>query len=126
LKHIDEAIEKREKVSDWYKERLKDLNYIKIPKIKGEQRPVYYVFNILAQNRDELAAYLKQNHVGTSIYYPIPLHLQKCFNYLGYKKGDFPVAEKVAGEVLALPIYPEITEDEVDFVCTTIKNFYKK
>lgn len=126
LKYIDEAIEKRAKVSDWYKERLNDCDYIKIPDIKGEQKPVYYVFNILAQNRDELAAYLKQNNIGTSIYYPIPLHLQKCFDYLGHKKGDFPVAEKVSKEILALPIYPEITEDEVDFVCTAIKNFYKK
>lgn len=126
LKHLDKSIEKRLKVSNWYKERLNDCEYVKIPGIKGEQKSVYYVFNILAESRDELAAYLKQNNVGTSIYYPIPLHLQKCFNYLGYKEGDFPVAEKVSKEILALPIYPEITEDEVDFVCTAIKNFYKK
>lgn len=126
LKHLDKSIEKRLKVSNWYKERLNDCEYVKIPGIKGDQKSVYYVFNILAESRDELAAYLKQNNVGTSIYYPIPLHLQKCFNYLGYKEGDFPVAEKVSKEILALPIYPEITEDEVDFVCTAIKNFYKK
>jgi dTDP-4-amino-4,6-dideoxygalactose transaminase len=126
LKYVDEAIEKREKVSTWYKERLDNCDYIKIPSVKGEQRPVYYVFNILAQSRDKLAAYLKQNNIGTSIYYPIPLHLQKCFNYLKYKEGDFPVAEKVSKEILALPIYPEITENEVDFVCSTIKRFYKK
>ena len=126
LKYVDEAIEKREKVSTWYKERLDNCDYIKIPSVKGEQRPVYYVFNILAQSRDKLAAYLKQNNIGTSIYYPIPLHLQKCFNYLKYKEGDFPVAERVSKEILALPIYPEITENEVDFVCSTIKRFYKK
>lgn len=126
LKHLDKSIEKRLKVSNWYKKRLIDCEYVKIPGIKGDQKPVYYVFNILAESRDKLAAYLKQNNVGTSIYYPIPLHLQKCFNHLGYKEGDFPVAEKVSKEILALPIYPEITEDEVDFVCTAIKNFYKK
>ncbi len=73
-----------------------------------------------------MAAYLKENEIGNSIYYPIPLHLQKCFSYLGYKEGDFPIAEKLSKEVIALPIYPEITEDEVDFVCNTIKKFYKR
>lgn len=125
LKYIDEAIRKREIVAGWYKDRLKNLEFVTLPGIKGEQKPVYYVFNILADRRDELADYLKKNEVGYSIYYPLPLHLQKCFSYLGYKKGDFPVTEKMAERVMALPIYPEITEDEVDFVCQTIRNFYK-
>ncbi|WP_368490261.1 DegT/DnrJ/EryC1/StrS family aminotransferase [Clostridium sp. BJN0013] len=126
LKYIDNSITKRNIVSNWYKERLKELPYIKIPKIKNDQYPVYYVFNILTEKRDELAAYLKEKQIGYSIYYPIPLHLQKCFKYLGHKKGDFPVSEKICKEILALPIYPEISEDEVDFVCNTIKEFYRK
>jgi dTDP-4-amino-4,6-dideoxygalactose transaminase len=126
LKYIDQAIKRREEIAGMYIERLKDCPNVKIPKVKGEQKPVYYVFNILAENRDGLADYLKQNQIGSSIYYPMPLHLQKCFEYLGYKKGDFPVAERVSNEILALPIYPEITIDEVDYVCETIKNFYRK
>ncbi|WP_125152209.1 DegT/DnrJ/EryC1/StrS family aminotransferase [Clostridium rectalis] len=126
MKYIKGAIRKREIISEWYKERLKDIEYIKLPKIKGEQEPVYYVFNILCKDRDNLNKYLKENGVGTSIYYPIPLHLQKCFSYLGYKEGDFPVAEKACKNVLALPIYPEITIEEVDYVCEKIKEFYKK
>ncbi|KAJ53384.1 dTDP-4-amino-4,6-dideoxygalactose transaminase [Clostridium tetanomorphum] len=126
MKYINEAIEKREVISNWYKDRLKDIEYVKIPKIKGEQKPVYYVFNLSCEKRDDLNRYLKDNGVGTSIYYPIPLHLQNCFSYLGYKKGDFPIAEKACNEVLALPIYPEITEDEVEYVCEKIKEFYKK
>lgn len=126
LKYINDSIKKRETIANWYFDRLKDVEGIRFPKIKGEQKPVYYVFNILAQRRDELTEYLKKNEVQFSIYYPIPLHLQKCFSYLGYKEGDFPVAEKASKEILALPIYPEITEDEVDFVCQTIKKFYSK
>lgn len=126
LKYINNAIEKRLAVANWYKDRLKDVEGIKIPKTAENQKQVYYVFNILAERRDELAAYLKENEIGYSIYYPIPLHLQKCFNYLGYKKGDFPVAERTSESILALPIYPEITEEEVDFVCETIKKFYRK
>lgn len=125
LKYMNETIKKRETIANWYIDSLKDVEGITLPIIKGDQKPVYYVFNILAEKRDELAEYLKKNEVQFSIYYPKPLHLQKCFEYLGYKKGDFPVAERTCEKVLALPIYPEITEEEVDFVCTTIKNFYK-
>jgi UDP-2-acetamido-2-deoxy-ribo-hexuluronate aminotransferase len=126
LKYIEEAIKKRENIAKLYKEMLKDCKQIRFPNIHGDQKHVYYVFNVLAEKRDELADYLKKNNVGFSIYYPIPLHLQKCFQYLGHKKGDFPVSEKISNEILALPIYPEITDKEVEFVCTTIKNFYKK
>lgn len=126
MKYIEESIKKRETIANWYFDRLKDCQYIRFPKIKGDQKPVYYVFSILAENRDGLAEYMKKNEVQYSIYYPMPLHMQKCFSYLGYKEGDFPVSEKVSKEILSLPIYPEITEDEVDFVCETIKGFYKK
>lgn len=125
MKYIKEAIEKRACVAKWYRERLENCEFIKLPVIKGDQQPVYYVFNIIAEKRDELVEYLNKNEIGYSIYYPRPLHLQKCFEDLGYKKGQFPVAEKACNEVLALPIYPEITEEEVDFVCKTIHNFYK-
>ncbi|MGH4123928.1 MAG: DegT/DnrJ/EryC1/StrS family aminotransferase [Clostridium sp.] len=126
IKYINDAISNRDRIAKLYKDRLQDCEFIKIPTIQGNQKPVYYVFNILAERRNELSEYLKANDIGTSIYYPIPLHLQKCFEYLGYKKGDFPVAERIAENIMALPIYPEITEEEVEFVCETIKKFYKK
>lgn len=126
LKYIDQSIAKRDAIANLYKDGLKDLEQVKIPGIKGDQKHVYYVFNILAENRDDLAEYMKQNGIGTSIYYPRPLHVQKCYEYLGYKKGDFPVSEKMCDSVLALPIYPEITNSEVEYVCETIKNFYKR
>lgn len=126
LKYIDKAIKKRESVAKMYIERLSECEYINIPKVSGDQKNVYYVFNILAKNRDGLAEYLKKNEVGNSIYYPMPLHVQKCFSYLGYKEGDFPIAERVSKEIIALPIYPEITKEEVEFVCQTILNYYKK
>ncbi|WP_127836321.1 DegT/DnrJ/EryC1/StrS family aminotransferase [Clostridium prolinivorans] len=126
LKYIDESIKKREAIANLYKERLKDCQYIRLPKSSKNQKQVYYVFNILAEKRDELAQYLKENEIGYSIYYPMPLHMQKCFQYLGYKEGDFPIAEKISKQIIALPIYPEITKEEVEFVCETINKFYKK
>lgn len=126
LNKIDESIKLREKFAKQYYSMLSDVEQIKLPVVRDYNKPVYYVFEIKAENRDKLNDYLKSKGIGTCIYYPIPLHLQKCFAYLGYKEGDFPVAEKLCKSVLALPIYPEITEDEVSFVCETIKEFYKK
>lgn len=125
IAHIDDAIRKRKKVADIYTEELRDILGIRLPKVAAGQSPVYYVFNILAEDRDALVSYLKEREIQTCIYYPKPLHLQKCFDYLGYSRGDFPVAERVSQQILALPIYPEITRDEVEFVCDTIRRFYR-
>jgi dTDP-4-amino-4,6-dideoxygalactose transaminase len=126
LKTIQESIHSRALHAAHYTERLSKLPFIRIPKIKEGNKGVYYVYNILVPKRDELAAYLKEKNIGTSIYYPRPLHLQKCFTYLGYKEGDFPVAERVCKEILALPMYPELTDDEVDYVCDSIEAFYRR
>jgi dTDP-4-amino-4,6-dideoxygalactose transaminase len=126
LAHINSAIEKRARHGAQYRELLKDIPGIKLPVIKEGNREVNYVFCIQTEKRNELAAHLKEKGIGTSIYYPIPLHLQKCFAYLGHKKGDFPAAERLCGKVLALPMFPELTEDEVNFVCESIRGFYKK
>jgi len=125
LKYIDDAIRKREKIANQYIETLSDCKNIRFPKVKGEQKQVYYVLNIMTENRDKLAEYFAKNEIGYSIYYPRPLHLQACFRDLGYKKGDFPIAERVSNKIIALPIYPEMTTDEVEFICGKIKSFYK-
>jgi len=126
LKHIDEAIAKRAEHAAQYRALLKDIGQIKLPVVKTKGKEVYYVFNILAEKRDELQAYLTEKGVGTTVYYPKCLHEQECFKYLGYKKGDFPVAEKLCASVLALPMYPELTQDEISYACDVIKEFYKR
>ncbi len=125
LQRPKEAIAARARHAAHYTERLSRLPEVRIPRVAGGNRGVYYVYNILVPQRDDLAAFLKEKGIGTSIYYPLPLHLQKCFSYLGYKEGDFPVAERVCKEILALPIYPELRDDEVDYVCDAIASFYK-
>ena len=126
LRHIDESIALRKKFAGQYRELLSGVPQIRLPLVKDGNTPVWYVFQIKAENRDGLSAYLKEEGIGTCVYYPVPLHLQKCFAYLGYREGDFPVAEELCKEVLALPIYPEITEDEVSYVCEKIREFYRK
>ncbi|GMO34143.1 MAG: DegT/DnrJ/EryC1/StrS family aminotransferase [Termitinemataceae bacterium] len=126
MKIIDCGIEKRASHAAQYHSLLQNIHQIKLPVVLQNNKEVYYVFCIQAEKRDALAEFLKQNEIGTSIYYPVPLHLQKCFSYLGYRKGDFPVAEMLCEKVLALPMFPELTENEISYVCEKIQDFYKK
>ncbi|MCJ7654687.1 MAG: DegT/DnrJ/EryC1/StrS family aminotransferase, partial [Dehalococcoidia bacterium] len=73
--------------------------------------------------RDELLAHLQKNKIGCEIYYPVPMHLQKCFEYLGYKQGNLPEAEKAAKEILAIPVYPELTDEMKDYVTEMVLSF---
>jgi dTDP-4-amino-4,6-dideoxygalactose transaminase len=125
LKTTKEAIAARAAHAAHYSRRLAGIPGLRIPGARSDARPVYYVYNILVPNRDGLAERFKEKGVGYSIYYPKPLHLQSCFAYLGYKEGDFPVAEKVSKEIIALPMYPELKADEVEYICDTIMGFYK-
>ncbi len=81
---------------------------------------------VRVQRRDELRHYLGEHGIQTQVYYPLPLHLQPCFDYLGYHKGDFPNAELVASQVLAIPMYPELTSEQQELVVERIADFYRK
>ena len=129
LEFLDENINKREKLANYFNESLKDIPMIKTPHILKRDSytsEVNYVYSIEAEDRDALVKYLEKNYIETEIYYPIPLHLQPCFRYLGYRKDDFPVAEKASTRSVALPFYPDLTYKQIDYICTTIKEFYKK
>jgi dTDP-4-amino-4,6-dideoxygalactose transaminase len=95
-----------------------------LPFVDPRAEPVFHQYVIRAPRRDQLRAFLSERGIGSEIYYPLPLHLQESVRYLGYQRGDFPVAEKAAHEVLALPIYPELREDEVATVVEAIRAFY--
>jgi len=97
---------------------------IGIPPLRTDKSHVFNNYVIRARRRDELKQFLAQRGIQSEIYYPLPLHLQKCFGNLGYKQGDFPHAELAAREVLALPLYPELTSEQQERVVGTIKEFY--
>ena len=124
LKRIDESIESRARHASHYIQKLSGIPELRFPSIRKGVEEVYYVFNILAKNRNGLQNSLKDAGIGTSVYYPKPLHLQKCFEHLGYKEGDFPVSERISKQILALPMHPDFTDDEVDYVCSVIRDFY--
>jgi dTDP-4-amino-4,6-dideoxygalactose transaminase len=97
---------------------------VQLPTTSAPAHHIYHQYVIRARRRDELREFLSARQIGTEIYYPIPLHLQPCFAYLGYREGDFPEAERAAKEVLALPMFPELTEDERRLVVQSIADFY--
>ena len=106
-------------------ERAKLGDAVHTPRVAPGARHIYNQYVIRAKDRDRLRAHLAAAGVGSEIYYPIPLHLQKCFEYLGHKSGDFPLSEQAAAETLALPIFPELTETQLQYVVDTIGYFYR-
>jgi dTDP-4-amino-4,6-dideoxygalactose transaminase len=97
---------------------------VHLPHSAPQAHPVFHQYVIRACRRDELRDFLSARNIGTEIYYPLPLHLQSCFAYLGYRAGDFPQAERAAQEVLALPLFPELTEPEQRAVVQSVADFY--
>ena len=124
LKYLDEWNGRRQEIAKTYTEMLNE--YVGVPYIKQGRTHIFHQYEIRVKNRDALRNYLKENGIDTGVHYPVPCHLQPAFEYLGYKEGDFPVAEKAAKELLSLPIYPELRNDEVEYVCETIRKFYKR
>ena len=127
LTHLDTWTKARQKNAARYRTLFKaiDLDEQIILPYEKENRHIYNQFVIrTTENRDPLKTFLQNSGIGTEVYYPVPLHLQQCFAYLGNKQGDFPVAEHAAEHTLALPIYPEITEVQQQYVVHTIREFY--
>ena len=136
LRYLDKWLEDRFGVACRYQRLFNEyflLREIKLPlnniefycSLRNHKEHTFNQYVIYAKDRNKLQEYLKLNGIDTSIYYPLCLHLQECFKYLGYKVGDFPVAEKVSKHVLALPMYPELTEEQQEYVVGKISGFYR-
>ncbi len=126
LRYLDSYIKRRQEIASLYNNLLSDVPYVKTPRIKEGHIHTFHQYVIRAERRDELQRYLSDNGIGSTVYYPLPLHLQKVYNILGYKLGDFPEAERASKDVLALPMWPELKDEEVRKVVEVIKSFYGK
>ncbi|MHC4693563.1 MAG: DegT/DnrJ/EryC1/StrS family aminotransferase [Planctomycetota bacterium] len=120
------------RLEEWSNARRRNAKYydkkfpgtvVQIPYISPDCVSIFNQYVIRLPRRDEVMAHLRDNNIGCEIYYPVPAHLQECFKYLGYKEGDMPESEKAAKEVLAIPIYPELTDEMKDYVADTILSF---
>ncbi len=123
LSKLDEWSETRRKNADQYRNLMKDLP-VTLPHVEKENVSIYNQFVIRSERRDELMEVLKKQQIGCAIYYPLCLHEQECFAHLGYQQGDFPVAEKAAEEVLAIPIYSCLTPQNLEEVSSVIRSFH--
>jgi dTDP-4-amino-4,6-dideoxygalactose transaminase len=124
LKHLDAWTQARRRVAKRYHELLGDTP-LQLPLEAEGVESVYHLYVVRHPRRDDLKKHLEANKVGCALHYPVPLHLQKCYAMLGYKAGDFPVAEKAAHQCLSLPIYPEMTDAQIERVAAVVKDFFK-
>lgn len=124
LPHLAAWSAKRRSNAAYYDEALRGIDGVTTPIVDPANESIFNQYTIRADERDALQAHLKERGIGNAIYYPLPLHLQPCFEYLGYKKGACPESERAANEVLSLPIYPELTRAQQDEVVAAIRAFY--
>jgi dTDP-4-amino-4,6-dideoxygalactose transaminase len=123
LRHLGAWTDARRKNASLYNKYLKGIPGVVTPTEMPYAKHVYHLYVIRHPKRDELQKFLETKGVSTGLHYPIPCHLQKAFVHLGYKAGDFPVAEKAANEILSLPMFPELTEEQIKYVADSIKEF---
>ena len=127
LRHLDQWTESRRANAARYGELFSaaGLTEIVAPKVHADGRHIFHQYTVRCQRRDELKAHLQAAGVGSEVYYPVPLHLQQCFEFLGCKRGDLPNTEQAMLECLSLPIYPELTAEQQQYVVEKIAEFYR-
>jgi dTDP-4-amino-4,6-dideoxygalactose transaminase len=115
----------RNELASFYNELFEGIEEVVVPVCADNASHVYHLYVIQARNRDLLQDHLSKCGIGTLIHYPIPPHLQQACSTLGYVKGSFPIAEKLASSVLSLPLWPGMSYSDVEYVCSTIRSFYR-
>ena len=122
LPHMDKINAERRRIADRYLSEIKNDKII-LPVVMDDMVPVWHIFGIRCAERDELEKYLNDNGIGTNKHYPIPMHLQECYKDLGYKEGDFPIAEEISKTELSLPMYYGMNDEEIQYVIDAINKF---
>ena len=123
LKYLNKWNDMRRKNAKRYNKLLSEMDDIIVPYEADYSKHVYHLYVIRAEGRDKLREELKSKGIATGIHYPIPLHLQPAYNYLGYKRGDFPVTEKASQEILSLPMFAELSDEQIEEIVKLIKNY---
>lgn len=124
LHYLDQYAASRTAVADFYDKELANVSGVRTPYRMKNSTHVFNQYTLRVENRDALKSYLASQSIPTMIYYPIPLHLQKAYNQSGYGEGSFPVTEDLSKTVISLPIHTEMKQEELQFICDTIKAFY--
>jgi len=123
IKHLDNWNELRQKNAAYYNQKLKGLAVV-TPFVPAYTTHIYHQYTLRSNSGNKgIIEHLRDKGVDSRVYYPLPLHLQKCFSYLGYKKGAFPEAEKASRQVFSIPVHPDLTREELDYICVSIKEY---
>jgi dTDP-4-amino-4,6-dideoxygalactose transaminase len=125
LGHLAAWSARRREHAAYYSAALAGVPGVRTPVTDPQNEHIFHQYTLRAERRDEFQAHLKAKGVGNAIYYPVPLHRQRCFAHLGYREGRLPAAEQAAREAISLPVYPELTRDQLDYVVETIRGFYR-
>ena len=125
LNHLGEYIAARQKAATFYQQALCDVDWLELPSSAPHSSHTYHQFTVKVKNgkRDALKQFLSDHGIPSMIYYPVPAHLQPAYRYLSYKEGDFPISERCCCEALSLPMHTELSEEQLQYICQTIKNF---
>jgi dTDP-4-amino-4,6-dideoxygalactose transaminase len=125
LPHLAGWSAKRRDNAAYYDRALQGVGDVRPVAIDSNNESIYNQYTIRTASRDALQKHLTARGIGTAIYYPLPLHLQPCFAYLGYEKGSIPESERAAGEVLSLPVFPELTRAQLDEVVDGVRSYFR-
>ena len=126
LPHLESWSAKRRENARYYDQALADIPEVVTPFVDPNNVSIFNQYTLRVQRRDELQKHLNARKIGNYVYYPLPLHLQPCFAYLGYKEGAFPESERAAKEVISLPVYPELSRGQLDEVAGAVRDFYSR
>lgn len=124
LPHLESWSAARRRNAAYYDDAFAGMADVRTPLIDPANVSIYNQYTLRVARRDALQAHLREKGIGNSVYYPLPLHLQPCFEYLGYSEGAFPESERAANEVISLPVYPELTQGQLDEVVGSVREFY--
>lgn len=124
LKYLPKETQERQRLAKIYDQSLSEIEGLTLPSNAKDCTSVYHIYQIRTQQRDQLQQYLTEKGIGTVIHYPVPPHLQEAYSELGYKKGDFPIAEKIANETLSIPFYQGMTEAQQSYITDKINSFF--
>lgn len=125
LDYLDGFNTRRGEIASFYEKELGKCDGITVPKVREGMKPVWHQYAFRCDKKDEMGNFLASKGIGSAAFYPVPLHLQKAFGYLGYKEGDLPVAEMLSRQTVCLPIFPELTAEELDYVVAGVKEFFE-
>ena len=126
LRYLEEWVQKRRNNAGIYGDLLQSVEGVITPAAMPDVKHVYHLYVIRTKNREKLQEYLSDKGVATGFHYKYPLHFQKAYQHLGYQAGDFPVTEEVMKEIISLPMYPELTAEQIEYVADSLKQFLKK